>query len=248
MNNINCNIIRDILPLYADEVVSDDTKTLVEGHLAECEACTQQLHTIRSPIVLPIQEDEVKTIRTFKRRWGWKKVLQGVLATLLTFAVGFGIFMFLYGYGLPVKAEDLIIRTGLQCKRAGDDTETCPTGEHLWIIDIDTHIGDYRDTCKFQYEVINGKEVCTGVTLYARRTPFIMPWDYAGYIRAGYDWPEDLPTDEGYDFTVTIVCADQTLTYSLREEGILEPAAEHSPEFCTVKSHELWMQSQEQPE
>ena len=30
MEKINCNVIQDILPLYIDDVVSDDTKELVE--------------------------------------------------------------------------------------------------------------------------------------------------------------------------------------------------------------------------
>ena len=33
MEKINCNVIQDILPLYIDDVVSDDTKELVEEHL-----------------------------------------------------------------------------------------------------------------------------------------------------------------------------------------------------------------------
>ena len=32
MEKINCNVIQDILPLYIDDVVSDDTKELVEEH------------------------------------------------------------------------------------------------------------------------------------------------------------------------------------------------------------------------
>ena len=39
MKKISCNIIRDILPLYLDDVVSDDTKELVEEHLETCDAC-----------------------------------------------------------------------------------------------------------------------------------------------------------------------------------------------------------------
>ena len=34
MKKINCNIIRDILPLYLDDVVSDETKQMVEEHLS----------------------------------------------------------------------------------------------------------------------------------------------------------------------------------------------------------------------
>ena len=41
MEKINCNVIQDILPLYIDDVVSDDTKELVEEHLQNCEICHQ---------------------------------------------------------------------------------------------------------------------------------------------------------------------------------------------------------------
>ena len=39
MNKISCNIIGDLLPLYVDGAVSEETKKLVEEHLAECEDC-----------------------------------------------------------------------------------------------------------------------------------------------------------------------------------------------------------------
>ena len=39
MGKINCNVIQDILPLYIDDTVSDDTKELVEEHLQNCEIC-----------------------------------------------------------------------------------------------------------------------------------------------------------------------------------------------------------------
>ncbi len=35
----NCDIIRDLLPLYAEHITSEATNALVEEHLAECEVC-----------------------------------------------------------------------------------------------------------------------------------------------------------------------------------------------------------------
>lgn len=35
----NCEIVRDLLPLYADQVCSGGSKEMVENHLAECESC-----------------------------------------------------------------------------------------------------------------------------------------------------------------------------------------------------------------
>ena len=39
MKKMDCDIIRDLLPLYIDDVVSDATKELVETHLKDCDAC-----------------------------------------------------------------------------------------------------------------------------------------------------------------------------------------------------------------
>lgn len=36
----NCNIIRDLLPLYADQVCSDDSRALVDSHLNGCRDCS----------------------------------------------------------------------------------------------------------------------------------------------------------------------------------------------------------------
>ena len=37
---ISCEIIKDILPLYAEELCSDETRQFVEEHLKRCEVCT----------------------------------------------------------------------------------------------------------------------------------------------------------------------------------------------------------------
>ncbi len=39
----DCDIIRDLLPLYSDKVCSESSRRLVEEHCAECEECAEQL-------------------------------------------------------------------------------------------------------------------------------------------------------------------------------------------------------------
>jgi len=34
MSKFSCDTVRDMLPLYVDNIVSDDTKAIVEEHLA----------------------------------------------------------------------------------------------------------------------------------------------------------------------------------------------------------------------
>lgn len=44
-----CNIIRDLLPLYAEKMVSSDTAAFVEEHLKGCEACSAEYERTREP-------------------------------------------------------------------------------------------------------------------------------------------------------------------------------------------------------
>lgn len=44
-----CNIIRDLLPLYAENMVSFDTAAFVEEHLKGCEACRKELERAKEP-------------------------------------------------------------------------------------------------------------------------------------------------------------------------------------------------------
>ena len=46
MDRITCDIIRDLLPLYIDEVCSAGSRALVEGHLQNCPACKAEYETI----------------------------------------------------------------------------------------------------------------------------------------------------------------------------------------------------------
>ena len=41
--DISCDVIQDILPLYAEDLASPATRELVESHLSGCEGCSQEL-------------------------------------------------------------------------------------------------------------------------------------------------------------------------------------------------------------
>ena len=44
-----CSIIRDLLPLYAENMVSSDTIAFVEEHLKNCEACQKEYERTKEP-------------------------------------------------------------------------------------------------------------------------------------------------------------------------------------------------------
>lgn len=89
---ISCGIIKDLLPLYIDGVCSDDSKALIEEHLAECDSCKAELQTMKGELFLNHKEENLKeaeAVKNLSRRWkkGMKKsLLRGVLITLLAVA------------------------------------------------------------------------------------------------------------------------------------------------------------------
>ncbi len=52
---MECDVIRDLLPLYAEKIASPASTALVEQHLAECPDCRAQLEQMEQPV--PVQPD-----------------------------------------------------------------------------------------------------------------------------------------------------------------------------------------------
>lgn len=56
---ISCDVIRDILPLYAENIASEESEKIVEEHLNSCEKCRKYLDEIKSPDPCMQKADEV---------------------------------------------------------------------------------------------------------------------------------------------------------------------------------------------
>lgn len=46
-NKLSCNIVKDLLPSYLEELCTDDTRHAVEAHLSECSACKSLADVMR---------------------------------------------------------------------------------------------------------------------------------------------------------------------------------------------------------
>lgn len=95
MSKVSCEIVQDLLPLYYDNVCSDDSKRIVEEHLVECESCKEELYRIKADFILPKEEMErnkndgnaIKGISSFWNRSKTKSFIKGGIfsALLLSF-------------------------------------------------------------------------------------------------------------------------------------------------------------------
>ena len=63
---IDCEVIRDLLPLYADDACSDKSRMMVDEHLEECSACREQLERIRKTEI----DDSLRDEKTSVIRYG----------------------------------------------------------------------------------------------------------------------------------------------------------------------------------
>ena len=67
-----CNIIRDILPLYVEDMVSADTSAFVEEHLEKCAECRAKLEDMKKSNGLEKNKvsvaDEVMPLKAFKKK------------------------------------------------------------------------------------------------------------------------------------------------------------------------------------
>lgn len=88
MNKANCNIVKDILPLYIENVVSEDTKAFVEEHLQNCDACKKEVSLLKSSLEIPEVVISEKDDLAFLKKIGLdirkKIVFTGILSAVIT--------------------------------------------------------------------------------------------------------------------------------------------------------------------
>ena len=79
---ISCNIIRDLLPLYAENLASEDTRALVDEHLCDCEDCTNVLNSMKQGTPVPMETD-TQTLNKVKKTIIRRRALS-IMASVFT--------------------------------------------------------------------------------------------------------------------------------------------------------------------
>ncbi len=81
-----CNIIRDLLPLYAENMVTSDTADFVEEHLKGCEACRREYAQTKEP--QPRQEEpSAAPLRKLSQQLKIRKIQTMALTALFVIAL-----------------------------------------------------------------------------------------------------------------------------------------------------------------
>lgn len=88
-----CNVVRDLLPLYIENMVSAETKEFVEAHLSKCPECNEiyfsMTATDEENITDEAAQRKILPLRLVKRML-WKKIVISIVASVLSIALLIG--------------------------------------------------------------------------------------------------------------------------------------------------------------
>ena len=119
--NKQCEVIRDLLPLYADDVCSETSRRLIEEHLQECPECSAVLEKLRThEIESGLREEKEEVIgrqaKSFRRRSAAAgSIVAGifmipvVVCLIVNLATGAGLSWFFIVLGGLAVAASLIV-------------------------------------------------------------------------------------------------------------------------------------------
>lgn len=219
-----CNIIQDILPLYIENIASEDSVSFVDEHVEKCEKCRLLLDSMRASAAVEenyksnnIQEDSLP-LQALKKKMTKKKVLTIIGSSFATLVVVIGMLFLMIMHGFPVHSENINIETEFQyCEGVYLD--------QAFVLHMNTIDGmPLYATVNYQYETDeSGEERLVGFEIIPR-TAVINLGQNPNRFTIAYS-PSDSgitePT-EGFDFIITIKCKDKEVTYSMVKEGAFE--------------------------
>ena len=122
-----CAVTRDLLPLYAENMVEQETKDLIEEHLNECADCREKLSAMNAPPEKPV--DTLRPLQNLKKQIRKKRLYAAALAALIVFVGVFTYFFRTTAIQLIPWQDGLIEVVGVKADHSEDnvnerDTET----------------------------------------------------------------------------------------------------------------------------
>lgn len=99
MSKLSCDVIRDLIPAYVDEICSADTKIIVEQHLQECRDCKNLVKMIKETEIVSEASDkkEIDYMQRIKKHLTGKTL---ICIGILLLAMGVGIGFSVRNYGM----------------------------------------------------------------------------------------------------------------------------------------------------
>lgn len=176
---LDCEVIRDLMPLCAEEIASDGSRKLVEEHFVECTECRamyDEMTAARPEVQFTKEPAESfqKYVKKKKRRFGWK-------VALISAAVVAGLFM-----ARLTAVGGLMVFLAL-------DSALAPIEEDTDVSNYSQYMGENADE-KYRNkwgmdETIFPAEIADPADVLEYKMVYYNPWDaqYLSYLTIEYD-------------------------------------------------------------
>lgn len=84
--SFNCSIVDDLLPLYLEDVCSEESIVALEEHLQECSACREKLARMKNSDIIPqVKKQESRfPVTDYARKVKLHRIHIGILVTLIS--------------------------------------------------------------------------------------------------------------------------------------------------------------------
>lgn len=84
--NKECSIVKDLLALYSEDMVSDETAEFIEEHLESCEECSKEYKNIKSTRSFDFKK-ETAPLKDIKKKIVKKRIAAAVLSVFLALTI-----------------------------------------------------------------------------------------------------------------------------------------------------------------
>ncbi|MCR5404596.1 MAG: zf-HC2 domain-containing protein [Butyrivibrio sp.] len=84
MKTDKCDIIQDLLPLYADKGLSQASRDFVEDHLPKCEECRRLYERMKKDITITTQQEQVTAPINRMKKNAFRKAVKAFISIILT--------------------------------------------------------------------------------------------------------------------------------------------------------------------
>ena len=179
-----CNLIRDLLPLYHDEVCSEESKQAVEEHFEECQKCQEYYQKLNESDIVElasfdeeIEEKKAESLKKVKRKL--KKILLGIVVVV-------GAILLFFSSGIPFGALVLGLCVWIS-ESATIDVYTDVENYHLYM-QGEQALEEFQSKWGMD-ETIFPEEITADMDVQDFKMVHYNPWDsqYLGYLVVDYD-------------------------------------------------------------
>lgn len=146
---VACSVIKDLLPLYYDEVCSAESRQLVDDHMVYCDACRIELERMNSEFKQSYRSQMMhhanfSTLKKIKKKLARKNVIVAISSFIGALVLFVGVFQLLFHYQMPIEYRDGLL-----------DVHQAEDG----VIDIVYQGNDYYGVNEYTVSETDGSEV-----------------------------------------------------------------------------------------